>query len=179
MYKTLGRIESEQALLSMLLDLPNKILHFHEIDGLAQMILHDIAHEGHFGFKRASYLIDSPEFDCLRGVAGYAGNECHHHKDDLWTEPSRFLQDMQEAEFHNTLITLEGKSVKRAQPALHADLIRSIATKLGMINPWVYTQELRYGNHGILIVEEGNKPLDEDDHELLTHVSAILGLCHA
>ncbi len=171
---------SEQELLSMLLDLPNKILNHHEVDGLAQLILHDVAHENHFGLKRASYLIDNPEFDCLRGVAGYVDSECKHHQHDMWTTPHSFAHDMREAAFHNRLLQLEQRSIKRNTKASnHLDDVRNIAMDLGMVNPWVYAKDLRHGNHGILIVEEGVKRLDEDDHELLAHISSILGLCHA
>ena len=172
--------ENEQQLLQMLLDLPNKILYHHEIEGLAQLILHDVSHDHHFGFKRASYLVDSPEFDSLRGVAGFAEGECDYHKEDLWSDPRSFLHDMREARFHNELLKLTRQSVKK--DVLHAgkqELIRGVAHDLGMVNPWVYSFDMRHGNHGILIVEEGVKQLDEDDHELLTHVAAMLGLCHA
>lgn len=170
---------ADQALLSMLLDLPNKILNHHEVEGLAQLILHDVSHNQHFGFKRASYMIDNPEFDCLRGVAGFVNDECRHHHEDLWTNPHAFVHDMREAEFHNRLIQMASKSIKRsAKDSNHLDIVRNVAYDLGMSNPWVYAQDLRHGNHGILIVEEGVKRLDEDDHELLAHISAILGLCH-
>ena len=170
---------SDQALLTMLLDLPNKILNNHEIDGLAQLILHDIAHDQHFGFRRASYLVDNPEFDCMRGVAGFVRDECRHHREDMWNDPRAFIHDMREASFHNRLLQLGGKSIRRdAKGNAHLDVVRNIAYDLGMVNPWVYPQDLRHGNHGILIVEEGDKRLDADDHELLAHVSAILGLCH-
>lgn len=165
----------EQDLLNMLLDLPNKILLHHEVEGLAQLILHDVAHDKHFGFKRASYLVDSPEFDCLRGVAGYVDQECRHHGQDLWANPHSFADDMREAEFHNHLLKLMRKSIKRGDN--HVDAARGVALELGMVNPWVYAQDLRHGNHGLLIVEEGVKKLDADDHELLAHISAILGLC--
>jgi hypothetical protein len=167
----------DQELLAMLLDLPNKILLHHEVAGLAQLILHDVAHNQHFGFKRATYLVDSPEFDCLRGVAGFVDKECHHHDQDMWANPHTFINDMREAEFHNRLLQLARRSIKKSDN--HADAAREIAFDLGMVNPWVYAQDLRHGNHGILIVEEGVKRLDSDDHELLAHISAILGLCHA
>lgn len=180
MRKIIEAGSSDQELLAMLLELPNKILNHHEVDGLAQLILHDVSHDHHFGFKRASYLIDNPDFDCLRGVAGFVNDECRHHGDDLWTDPHAFARNMREAQFHNLLLQLVRKSIKRsAKNANHLDIIRGVAMDLGMINPWVYAQDLRHGNHGILIVEEGVKRLDEDDHELLAHISAILGLCHA
>lgn len=168
---------SEQDLLTMLLDLPNKILMYHEVQGLAQLILHDVGHDQHFGFKRATYLVDNPEFDCLKGVAGFVNHECQHHHHDLWADPHRFIHDMREAEFHNKLLQLVRKSIKRGTN--HIDAARGVAHDLGMVNPMVYAQDLRHGNHGILIVEEGVKRLDDDDHELLAHISAILGLCHA
>lgn len=170
----------EQLLLTMLLDLPNKILNHHEVDGLAQLILHDISHGHHFGFKRATYLVDNPEFDCLRGVAGYVDDECKHHKDDVWADPRTFVHDMREAQFHNQLLQLARSSIKKSSKnANHLDIVRNVALDLGMVNPWVYAQDLRHGNHGILIVEEGVKRLDKDDHDLLAHISAILGFCHA
>lgn len=170
----------DQQLLMMLLDLPNKILSHHEVDGLAQLILHDVSHDRHFGFKRASYLIDNPEFDCLRGVAGFINDECKHHHEDLWLEPHNFKRDMREAVFHNQLLQMAAKSIKKGSSVgNHTEAIRNVAFDLGMINPWVYAQDLRHGNHGILIVEEGVKRLDNDDHELLAHISAIMGLCHA
>lgn len=168
----------DQELLMMLLNLPNKILSHHEVHGLAQLILHDVSHDKHFGFKRASYLIDNPDFDCLRGVAGFVDDECKHHQEDLWINPHSFMHDMREAEFHNKLLKMASKSIRRNAQDNHLDIIRDVALDLGMINPHVYAQDLRHGNHGILIVEEGIKRLDHDDHELLAHITAIMGLCH-
>ena len=55
----------EGKLVSRLLDLPNKILSHHDTHGIEQLILYELAHDNSFGFSKASYLIDNPDFNCL------------------------------------------------------------------------------------------------------------------
>ena len=86
-----------------LLYIPQKILCHHEIEALPQIIMHDLGHKEHLDLNRATFLIDNPDFDFLRGVAGFCKDECKFHKSDLWEDPCSFHQDMSEAVFHKNM----------------------------------------------------------------------------
>ncbi len=176
----LSLMNNEQ-LIGTLLGMPNKILRHHEVDGLVQMVLHELAHQQHLDLKRATYLVDSPDFDCLRGVAGFCRNECSMHKADMWQQPADFHADMRDASFHSSMQKMLRSSLKRSHLDLnHLENIISFGKDLGMEAPEVYVWNLKRGNHGILIYEEGAKKVNAQAvGNVLDNVSALLGLCHA
>jgi hypothetical protein len=179
--KTLHGIDSHDGtLVVQLLELPHKILAHNDIDGLEQIVLHELGHDHHFGLSKAGYLIDNPEFDCLKGIAGYCKGECHLHKEDLWQEPHLFAGDMQEAPFHQKVSHFLDASISRKNDgsAFTGDSLVALAENLGMHNPGFLTWKMRHGNNGILLFEEG----DSLEHtarrrDLLNHFAALLSLC--
>ena len=171
---------SDAQLVNTLLSIPNKILNHHEVDGLVQMVLHELAHEQHLGLKRATYLVDSPDFDCLKGVAGFCRDECQMHKKDLWQDPHAFHADMHKASFHNDMQKMLRSSLRKGHlNPHHLHDIVAFGKDLGINNPEVHVWNLKHGNHGILIYEEGTKKVHADTHQVLDKVTALLGLCHA
>jgi len=165
-------------LIENLIRLPHKIVRHHEVDGLAQIVLHELGHDSHFNLSRAIYLIDNPDFDCAKGVAGYCKNECEMHQKDVWQDPHSFADDMKDAEFHRRLESFLHTAALRRKDidAHHPDEVRELGEKMGMKNPSFFSWPMRHGNHGILIFEEV-QPNAARRRELLSDASAFLSLC--
>lgn len=168
-------IFSNESLVKTLLKLPDKILHHHEVDHLPNLILHDLGHDQHLNLKRAMFLVDSPDFDCLKGIAGFCKDECKHHHNDVWSDPHRFNSDMQGAEFHKKINHFLHHSMKRR--ADDPKVLTELGQSLGIEKPHVFTWDMRHGNHGILLYDTDNDCLCQADNELLHNIAALLGLC--
>jgi hypothetical protein len=168
----------EGQLVSRLLDLPHKILSYDDLDGIQQLVLYELAHDQSFGLSKASYLIDNPEFNCLKGVAGYDKTECAAGAGkNPWDDPKGFIDAMKDGKFHQQVASFMHTSLARTSQAdLDNDAIAQLSKKIGMDNSSFVTWPMRHGNHGILLFEEGEVP-QERRRELLQHFVALLGLC--
>jgi len=167
---------SDERLLRTLLNLPLKILRNHDVEGLPHIILHEIAHANHVGFKRAYYFVDNPDFACMKGVACFC-NEHHNEAIDPWHDPQTFVQNVQQSPFYDEMQKFVQHNVEREKGACKIDALSILSKKLGMNEPQVFTWDMRHGNKGILIYEEGDKQWCRNNPELLDHISALLGLC--
>jgi hypothetical protein len=163
-------------LVNKIMGLPHRILQNHEVPGLEQMVLHELSHDNCFGLDKATYLVDNPDFDCIKGVAGFCKQECGMHKQDLWQESHAFNNDMKSAEFHNNMMSFLRHGLKRNEHVHDADDIRELGTKLGLQNPSFLAWPMRHGNHGILIFQADETKL-ASKKELLANVMALLSLC--
>lgn len=164
-------------LMAHLFGLPHKILSHHDVDGLAPMILHELGHNNLLGINKAGYLIDNPDFNCLRGVAGFCSKECQHHSDDLWSNPHTFATDMQQAEFHQRCSTFNHHSPERTGDSqIDHDAMKEIGQKLGMQNPCCLTWKMKHGNNGILLFEAKDNHLSSHK-DLLHNIVGLLSLC--
>jgi hypothetical protein len=167
----------EGQLVSRLLDLPHKILSYDDLDGIQQLVLYELAHDESFGLSKASYLVDNPEFNCLKGVAGYDKNECASAGKNPWEDPKSFIDSMKQGKFHQQISSFMHSSLARnGQADFETDAIAQLGKKIGMENSSFVTWPMRHGNHGILLFEEGELP-QERRRELLQHFVALLGLC--
>lgn len=167
----------EHGLVERLTRLPHKILAHHDIEGLSELVLHELGHDSCFGLKRAMYLVDNPDFDHLVGVAGFCKSECELHKSDLWEDPQTFHKDMESARFHNDLKKLAKKSLKKQEIDLHdSHDIKDLGQSMGMEDPAFFSWNVRHGNHGLLIFEK-DKEISPWHHGLLANIVSLLGLC--
>ena len=55
--------------------LPQKILSLHGRADLAEFVLRDLCHERCFNLKKAAFFIDNPDFNHLKGIAGFCHEE--------------------------------------------------------------------------------------------------------
>lgn len=158
-------------------ELLHKILRYHDIDGLSDMILHELGHDNCFGLKKATYLVDNPDFNHLVGVAGYHEIECPYHKEDLWLDPHTFKNDMKKAQYHIDVKNFLHDSLRRRDIDLNnsKDVI-VLGKNLGISEPEFFSWNMKHGNHGILIFEKNNK-VDAWRKGLLANVAALLSFC--
>lgn len=170
--------ERDRCLVNLVTGLPHKILENYSVDGLSQMVLHDLSHDQGFALNKATYLVDNPDFDHLLGVAGYDHSECHFHKEDIWSDPAAFKTDMEKAEFHQHIRKLLGGSFKRKDINLNdADDVRELGKQLGLAEPSFFSWKNRYGNHGLFLYEKNDK-ICLWRHGLLKNISGLLSMCN-
>ena len=169
--------EDKDNIVSKVTNLPHRILNHHEVDSLHQIVLHELGHDNCFGLKRAVYLVDNPDFDHLRGVAGFCKSECHHHKDDLWKDPYAFKNDMKDAHFHKDASSYLKASFKRKDINLHdSSEVKDLGKQMGLKNPNFVSWNMKHGNHGLLVFDQ-DKNLCVWRHGLLYNAAALLSLC--
>ncbi|MBL4587744.1 hypothetical protein JKY79_00170 [Candidatus Babeliales bacterium] len=169
--------KDDQSMMEHLVSLPKRILRYHELDDLTHMVLHSLSHNQCFGLKKATYLVDNPDFDHLKGVASFTKDECCLHKEDIWEKPECFVPDMEKAPYHHDIKKFLKMSLKKKNIDLHSDQdIKDLGKDLGMENPSYHCWHTRHGNHGLLLFE-GEKELDDWHKKLLDNFAALLSMC--
>ncbi len=168
----------DHRLTSHLSGLLGKVLSYHDVDGLPQIILHELGHDNCFDLQKATYLVDNPDFDHLLGVAGYCKKECPCHKKDLWQDPYSFKNDMKEAKYHNHIQNFLHYSFKRKNINLHdSSEVKDLGKDLGLQKTHFFSWKMKHGNHGLLLFDESEKPVREWRKGLLANVAALLSFC--
>lgn len=169
--------ERDRSLVTRMSSLPRKILRNHEVVGLSQMVLHDLGHEGGFGFTKATFLIDNPDFDHLIGAAGYDHSECCLHKADIWEAPQTFASDMESAKFNEHIRRILNGSLRRKDINLDdARDLELLGKEIGLNDPRYFSWDMKHGNHGVLLYENDDS-LCVWRKGLLRDMSAVLGMC--
>lgn len=171
-------LSDDYRLASYLSGLLHKVLLYHDVDALSQILLHEIGHDDSFALNKATYLVDNPDFNHLLGVAGYDHHECNLHHEDMWEDPYSFAKDMKDAEYNNTVRSYLNDSLKRKDLNLNdASEVKELGKDLGIENPEFFAWNMKYGNHGILLFE---RKVEEDSSwrkNLLMNVAAMLSFC--
>ncbi len=172
--KQKATVQEHHMLLSRLQQLPRKILLLHGTENIPEFVLHELCHEKCFNVHKAAYFVDNPDFDCLKGVAGINHNE-GVIKEDIWSNSDRFSQKMKASQFNQKVRGILHKSVHNRH--LHEnDLFSLLAREVGMQHPKLYHWDMKYDNHGLLIIED-----DDDNHvwkdEYLSNSVYLFGFC--
>jgi len=155
--------------------LPKKILSLHGRADLAEFVLRDLCHQRCFNLKRAAFFVDNPDFNCLKGVAGYSHLDNPTVCDALWDHPDKFMARIQESPFNQKVRDVWLPSLQKvAEPEVQA--VQSIAQMLDMQKPEFCHLQVKHGNHGLLIFEKENAH-DTMSHEHLHHGLSLLGFC--
>lgn len=160
--------DEQYLLVDSLSQVPHKILKNYNLEYLSQMVLHELGHQGCFGFNKAVYLVDNPDFDHLVGMAGFCKGDCEHHKTNIWDCPGCFESDMSNAVFNN--------EIKKIAMKCNSFDLRALGKMAGMKNPEFFKWDMKHGNHGILMFEQ-DKSLSSWKKNLLVNATALLSLC--
>jgi len=170
--EALGR---KNSILVHLSGLPRKILSLHGREDLTEFVLRDLSHECCFNLKKAAFFVDNPDFNCLKGVAGYAHVENPTVCDYLWDHPEKFRARIQESPFNQRVRDLWLPSLQRVEES-QEEMVNKIAQTLEMNDPVSHSLDVKHGNHGILIFEKENQS-DLLADEYLPHGVSLLGFC--
>lgn len=176
----LSSMSSHEPLLEKLFALPHKISCHRDkdVDGIAQMVLHEISHDTSLDMQKISFFVDNPDFDCLKGVAGYSLEESSHVRDrDPWQHPKDFIKSTEKSEFYSSVKKFLKSNIERAGAQCSKKELAEIGKNLGMKSPQIHTWPMRHGNHGVLIFEEGDQQMCKKTPAILDKITALLGLC--
>lgn len=166
--------QREHAILCNLRKLPQKILSLHSHDRITDLVLHNLCGQECFNFRKAAYLVDNPDFNCLKGVSGFYQQDCGVLTAcNIWESPDECAERIRNLPFNAQVRDIELCSLKKGMSA-ELQLAREIAEGLEMNNPQFCVWSLKYGNHGLLIFE---KLEDEYPNDYVTDGCSLLGFC--
>lgn len=154
--------------------IPRKIILLHERDDVSEFILHDICHEHCFNLDRAAFFVDSPDFDCLKGVVGYSRPEHNESNVPVWQDHCKFADFMSQSEFNKMVRSVLRTSLKKSVIP-DEEIAHGLAKELGMKQHEFCSLSLKHDNHGIFLYE-GSGEKDFTLEELLDGLS-LLGFC--
>ncbi len=149
--------------------IPRQMLAIHDRDNLSEFVLHSLCAKNCLNLSKAVYLVDNPDFDCLKGVAGF--NKELENPAEIWKNAHQFSQHMQHCGFNKKVKGISRPSVQHGN---RNKLLHSIADELHIVEPVVYEWPIKFDNHGILLLEAPE--LNDYDKELLEGL-CILGFC--
>ncbi len=158
--------------------LPQQILSLHEIDNATEYVLHSLCHEGGFNLSKAAYFVDNPDFDCLKGVAGFNGDEEVQTCENVLANKEYFDQHIKNCAFSNKVREINESSIRKSDKSIE-ETVKRLAELLEIEDPSHYTLTIKHNNFGLVIYEH-KASSEEENHEkqkdLLTGL-ALLGFC--
>ena len=170
-----SNIKRQQQVLQCLSSLPRKIMTIHELENVPEFILQDICDESCFNILRAAYFVDNPDFNQLKGVAGFCRDEAYKKGDTFWNDPDSFSSFMQNSTFNSRVREIVWESIK-GNNHIHEHIISEIAPQLGFKNPAWCNWDLKHYNHGLIIYEKADLAEDTFDEHFINTLY-LLGFC--
>ncbi len=162
----------KHAILNHLSTLPQKLLSLHGTENTSAFLLHDLCNANCFDFSKAAYVVDNPDFDCLKGIAGFSAEEAYGK--DSWQTPELFVNHMQKAAFNNKVRSILKPSMARAKRS-DADTSKLVAEYLGLERPAYCSWRMKHDNHGILVYETPASCAVNQD--VILNGACLLGFC--
>jgi hypothetical protein len=150
--------ESNHVLADYLNKLPRKILALHDRENITEFVLHDLCNANCFNFKKAAYFIDNPDFDCLKGIAGFSLQEAYPLS-DVWENPEDFTRHMNQAPFNQKVRGYQGSSLRK-QGKQDESIVTDLAAQFELPKLF-YGWQMKHDNHGLLIYEAHEKVPDD------------------
>lgn len=163
----------KQAILKHLTSLPHKVLSLHGVDSISEFVLYDLAAAECFNFNKAAYLVDNPDFDCLKGIAGFDASQ-YYTQDVIWETPELFIEHMKNVSFNTQVRHVMQPSAHKAGKS-DQETATQLGNSLGFSTPSSCSWKMKHDNRGILIYENKNEcPVEP---EILLYGACLLGFC--
>jgi len=169
-------VVDRHALLNHLSHLPKKIVALEGIESTPEFILHELCHEHCFNISKAAFFVDNPDFDFIKGVAGFSAAEAYADIEDMWQHPQAFVSHMKQASFNQKVRQFSHGSVKRKGSISSQEFADQIVEKLGFAEPQFRSWQMKHDNHGFLIYEQNGSRL-EGIEEHLNNSLYLLNFC--
>ena len=152
-------LNQHKKVLSCLSNLPKQIINSEHLENIPEFVLHDLCHNC-FNLNKAAYFVDNPDFNCVKGIAGFCESEGYSDHDNIWQHPETFSLFMQSSLFNKKVKNFESHSSKRSNNS-YDELVRQIANTVGIENPAYCLWDMKHYNHGLVVYEK--TPLPEED----------------
>jgi hypothetical protein len=169
----------DRDVLVCLCSLPRKILSMYERENITECVLHELCKESCFNWDKAAYFINNPDFDCLKGVAGYSKAESYVSEGSIWDNIDSFSVHMDSAPFNQLVRSVACKCCITCDGITHSELLDEIARELRFTQYDVYSWDLKYGNQGILLYQSVTDACSVISDEYVYNGVCFLGLCPA
>jgi hypothetical protein len=154
--------------------MPRKILQLHGRDNVAEFVLHELGKKDNFNLARAAYIIDNPDFNCMKGVAGFSNQEVYSGSHEIWSEPEEFTRHMANSAFNNKVRGYATPSCKK-KGCNDEQTVEQVSLDLGFSHPKWYSWDMKYDNHGLLVYEKAEE--DSCDCDYLLDGLCLIGFC--
>jgi hypothetical protein len=165
---------SDKKLLTKLSDFSKNMTQHHHLENLSEFVLHEVCSTDLFNVPKAAYLVNNPDFTCLKGVAGYHIPESFH-KDDLWSNQKEFTSHMKSSGFNQKVRSVQDKSLFLDDAKIESKRIYTLADQLEINDPLYHVWRMKHDNQGLLIFE---RPQDFDaGQEHLLRFLYMLSFC--
>ncbi len=146
-------LNRHKKLLHSLSKLPKNILNLHHLDNVPEFVLHGLCNKNCFNLNKAAYFVENPDFDIIKGVAGFNKDESIDDYDKIWADPESFTKLMRKSAFNKKVRDFDSKSIKRSKKSYH-NLINQISEKLGFHKPGYCMWDMKHYNHGLVVYEK-------------------------
>ena len=143
-----------QQLLKCFTQLPQEILSLNGIENVTEYVLHSLCDEGCLNLSKAAYFIDNPDFDCLKGVAGFNKQEEIYTCDIALNDHAQFADHVNSCAFNKKVRDITAQSGRRANHETE-HTVKFLANKLGFEHPLYHTWLIKHDNYGLLLFESG------------------------
>lgn len=166
-------ILKKHEILNRLSALPQKLLRLHGNENVSEFVLHELCNHNCFNITKAAYLVDNPDFDCIKGVAGFSATEAFN-SDAIWDNPESFTEHMKKSQFNTKVRDFMKPSMRRASKT-DENTCHMVADFVGITKPGYCSWDMKHDNHGILIYEtQISSPISQ---EMLRNGACFLGFC--
>lgn len=169
------KLQRQNKALSCLSYLPRMIITLHGRDNVTEFVLHDLCHESCFCFNKAAYFIDNPDFDYLKGIAGFSRSEAFSEDDSIWNVPDDFSDHMRISLFNQKVRELSQPSFKKKNDLASPELIARMAQSLAFDNHMFCSWPMKHDNHGLLIYEKSEDVALDNDY--IINGFSLLSFC--
>lgn len=161
------------AMLNYLSHLPRKMLSLHDVDAIAELVLHELCSERCFNLNKAVYFIDNPDFNCMKGVAGFSRQEAFKNEEGMWDDHHAFSSYIKNAPFNQKVRSIQRESLQRNHTSDNA-MMHALAEECNIDNPQCHTWDMKHHNRGVFIYE---KPAVCDFDEYIQNGVCLLSFC--
>lgn len=170
----LKKHNQDAVLLHRLGAVSSNIVHNHHLENLSEFVLHDVCSEDLFRVVKAAYLVNNPDFACMKGVAGYSKQE-NFAKGHGWQHQKDFTSHMKQSLFNQKVRDINEMGMKSKIDLLDKKALYTLSDKLEIERPEFHLWNMKYDNQGLLIFEKQ----DQDDaiFQHLPHFTSMLSFC--
>ena len=161
-------------LLNHLSRLPRKMLLLQGNEHVTEFVLHELCGKECFNLEKAAYFVDNPDFDCLKGIAGFSRSEAYG-SDDIWKDPQLFTVHMKDASFNQKVRHFSRESFRKKGDSEEL-IVQTVANHLSFKHHGYYCWDMKYDNHGLFVYERACTDDTCTDEHLLDGLS-LLSFC--
>ena len=166
---------NHEAILRFFTHLPKQILKLHEIENVTEYVLHSLCEEGCLNFTKAAYFIDNPDFNFMKGIAGFDKADEIYTCESAIAEDGSIITERSNCDYSQKVREITISSPKRNGESPEKAIERLVET-LEMSNPLCHSWNIKHDNYGILIYECADET-EKKFHEEFLHGLSILGFC--